>query len=101
MQSPTIDSSGSRFDLFANAFYLLGIDPTASDSQVHSAYAAAIKQNPAATQVLEDARAAIMDPSRRLSCDLSYPIDSSPAQIQSLYAKLLGNLSTQKALTYA
>ena len=101
MQSPTIDSSGSRFDLFANAFYLLGIDPTASDSQVHSAYAAAIKQNPAATQVLEDARAAIMDPSRRLSCDLSYPIDSSPAQIQSLYAKLLGNLSTQEALTYA
>jgi len=101
MQSPTIDSSSSRFDLFANAFHLLGIVPTASDSQVHSAYAAAIKQNPAAKQVLEDARAAIMDPSRRLSCDLSYPIDSSPAQIQSLYAKLLGNLSTQEALTYA
>jgi hypothetical protein len=100
MQDRTINFSGPRFGLFANPFHILGMDPTASDSQVQSAYAAAVGRDPAAAQDLADARGAILDPSRRLSCELAFPTDSPPAQVKDLYASLL-EASPQQALIAA
>ena len=90
-----------RFDLFAQPFRVLGTDPAASDAQVQAAYAVALERRPVSGQVLADARAAILDPTRRLSCELSYPVDSTPAQIHILYAALSADASSQGFLLMA
>ncbi len=102
MQDPlTIDSSASRFDPSAEPFRMLGTDPQASDAKVEAAYAAALEQRPLVAQALADARAAILDPARRLSCELGYPIDSTLAQIEILHEALAADASTQQLLRVA
>jgi len=83
-----IDRDRSRLNLLASPYRVLRIDPTATDQQIQAAYAAALEQAPPAEQASADARAAILDPARRLLCELSYPLDGTPAQIELVYAAL-------------
>lgn len=92
------NSLSSWFDPLVQPFRLLGIDPAATDANVEAAYARALQQGAASAQDLADARSAILDPARRLWCELNYPIDSPPAQIETLFADLSGNVSAVELL---
>jgi hypothetical protein len=85
--SPTIPPA-ARFDPLREPFHLLGTDPGASEAQIEAAYALALQQPEAPQVALAEARAAILDPARRLACELGYPIDSTPAQLEAFYAGL-------------
>jgi hypothetical protein len=84
-------SLASRFDPLIQPFHLLGIDPAATKAEVEAAYVRALQQRGASERDLTHAFNAILDPARRLSCELAYPIDSSPAQLETFYADLSGD----------
>lgn len=90
----------SRFDP-PQPFRLLGIDPAATNAEVEAAHVRALAQDAASDQDLADARRAILDPARRLLCELAYPIDISPAQVETLFADLSGNGSEHELMTSA
>ena len=94
-------SSNARFDSVTQPFRLLGIDPAATDAEVEAAHARALRQGAASGQDLADARSAILDPARRLSSELGYPIDCAPAQIETFFSDLVGNLSSRELLQSA
>jgi hypothetical protein len=71
------------FNLLTNPFYLLAVDPAATNQQVDDAVR---KSTLASDQA--SAQIAILDPSQRLSFELGYPIDSQPKQIEALYEAL-------------
>jgi len=71
------------FNLLTNPFYLLAVDPAATNQQVDDAV-----RNCALGSEQARAQIAILDPSQRLSLELSYPIDSQPKQIEALYKAL-------------
>jgi hypothetical protein len=100
MEVSPSSSLASRFDP-PQPFRLLGIDPTATDAEVEAAYVRALAHGAASDQDLADARRIILDPARRLLCELAYPIDSSPAQIETLFADLSCNGSEQELVTNA
>ena len=68
------------FNLLTNPFYLLAVDPAATDQRVDDAALTGTLTSDQAR-----ARIAILDPSQRLAFELSYPIDSQPKQIEALY----------------
>src|SRR3984893_18316825 len=70
------NGSALPFDLFAQPFRILRIDPGATNQQVHDAFDIAQKQQLASSDELGSARASIFDPSRRLLHELRYPIDT-------------------------
>jgi hypothetical protein len=94
-------SPRSRFDPLVQPFRLLGTDPAATDAQVQAAFAAALEQRRASEEALAGARAAILEPARRLSCELTFPIDSTPGQIETFYAKLSGDTPAHALLQIA
>jgi hypothetical protein len=91
----------SRFDALAQPFCLLGTDPTATNAQVQSAYAHARERQAIPEEALADARDSILAPTRRLWCELTFPIDSTPAQVETFYAALSGNTSEHELLRIA
>jgi hypothetical protein len=68
------------FNLLTNPFYLLAVDPAATNQRVDDAV-----RTGTLTSDQARARIAILDPSQRLAFELSYPIDSQPKQIEALY----------------
>ena len=101
MEVSPSSSLASRFDTLAQPFRLLGIDPAATNPEVEAAHVRALEQGAASDQDLADARRAILDPARRLLCELAYPIDSSLAQVETFFADLSGNGSGHELLTNA
>jgi len=89
------------FDLFAQPFRILCIDPAATSRQVHDAFDIVRERRLASDDILISARNTILDPSRRLSYELSYLIDSPLAEIDALYAILSSDASTNELLLYA
>jgi hypothetical protein len=89
------------FDLFAQPFRILRIDPAAASRQVHDAFDIAHQRQLVSDDILISARNAILDPSRRLSYELSYLIDSPPAEIDALYAILSSDASAKELLAFA
>jgi hypothetical protein len=87
----TIGQPVSRFDLFGHPFRLLGIDPPVPSVAILAAHILAPKTQSASADALAEARAALLEPAGRLSCELAYPIDSSPAQIEGIFAALSSN----------
>ncbi len=89
-----------RFDP-PQPFRLLGIDPAATNAEVEGAYVRALAHGAASDQELADARRGILDPARRLLCELAYPIDSLPAQVETLFADLSCQGTEHELLTHA
>ena len=100
MEVSPSSSLASRFDPF-QPFLLLGVDPAVTNAEVEAAHIRAIEQGAASDHDLADARSAILDPARRLLCELAYPIDGSPAQIETFFADLSGNGPSHELLTHA
>ncbi len=101
LDGQTIDRDQPRLNLLASPYRILGINPTATSAQILAAHAALLERNPAAEKELADACATVSDPSRRLTSELCYPLDSTPAQIDLLYATLENSASTQESLSVA
>jgi hypothetical protein len=97
----TTKNTSAPFDLFALPFRILRVTPEATSEEVHKAFEAARDQKFAPDNTLVSAYDAILDPSRRLSCELSYPIDSSHDEIEELFALLSGNDSASELLLVA
>ena len=91
LDRPTSTGATARYELFAGRFRLLAIDPTAARPQVEQAYAMARERNLVPNQTLAEARDDILDPDRRLQCELAYPLDGTTEQINTFYAGLSGN----------
>lgn len=94
-------SLAPRFDPLVQPFHLLGIDPAATNAEVEAAYVRALRQGGISEWDLAHALGTILDPARRLVSELAYPIDSPPAQIETLYADLAGNVSGHHLLPNA
>src|ERR1700686_1388489 len=99
--SSTSNCPPSRVDPFAQPFRLLHIDPAATTAQVKAAWALALEQRAAPDDVLAEVRSIILDPARRLACELTYPIDSAPEQIETFYAELASNTPEPMLLVVA
>jgi hypothetical protein len=99
--SPTSPRSPSRFDPLVQPFRLLSTDPAATDVQIRAAFAVALEQRKASEEALAEAYAAILEPALRLSCELTYPIDSTLAQIETFYAEVSHNTSKHELLRVA
>lgn len=97
----TIDRDQARLNLLTSPYRILGINPTATSVQIEAAYAALLERIPAAENALSDAYAAILDPAQQLTYELCYPLDSSPAQLDLLYAALENTAPSQESLSAA
>lgn len=89
------------FDLFAQPFRILRVDPAATDQQVDDAFDIARQQRLASGYELVGARESIFDRSRRLLHELSYPIDSPRADVDALYTILSSDAPTSELLLFA
>jgi hypothetical protein len=89
------------FDLLERPFYVLGIDPTASDLEVNGAGGVARYGALDSELRLSCAREAVLALDKRLLSELSYPLDSRPEEIAALYDALLGNASVAECLSIA
>ncbi|MEY2538266.1 MAG: hypothetical protein QOG67_2006 [Verrucomicrobiota bacterium] len=98
---PPSNFDASRYDLLSGRFHLLGIDPTATTAQIEQAYIAAHERAVAPDQALAEARDGILDPAQRLLCELAYPLDSTPEQVNAFYAGLSGNAPVSELLQAA
>jgi hypothetical protein len=99
--SSTNNWPSSRFDALVQPFRLLGTDPAATSAEVQAAYARAHERRAAAEEALADARDSILAPTGRLWCELTYPIDSTPEQVETFYAGLSGRASEHELLRIA
>jgi len=79
-------------------FSMLGIDPAATNAQVAQAFALASEQAVASNQLLTEARDSMLDPARRLMCELGYPLDSTPEQVKAFYKGLSANAPMSQLL---
>ena len=93
-------SSSRYFDLFANPFLILLIDPAATDAVVGDAFDRA-KMNGSWSDILGEARSAIGDPTKRLFHELGYPLDSPREEIDALYAALSSQFSASDVLEFS
>ncbi len=89
------------FDLFAQPFRILRIDPTATNQRIHDAFDIAQEQRLASHDDLVSARESMFDPSRRLLHELSYPIGIPRADVDALYAILSSDAPTNELLLFA
>jgi hypothetical protein len=97
----TSNPAAARCARFADRFNLLGIDPAATGVQVAQAYSTACARGATPIPVLTEARDNLIDPARRLLCELTYPLDSSVDQLRAFYAGLSGNAPTSELLLTA
>jgi hypothetical protein len=98
---PTDRKAAPSFNLFELPFYLLRVEPTATNLEINSAFASARDGGRRPEDALLSARDAILSPATRLSCELSYPLDSRPNEIDVLYAALSSAASTNELLLIA
>jgi hypothetical protein len=98
---PTHRKAAPLFDLFGQPFYILGIDPATTDLEIDSAFAAARDGGLVSEGSLVSASKAILSPTKRLSCELSYPLDSRPNEIAVLNDALRSNASASELILIA
>jgi hypothetical protein len=97
----TSHPAASGYDQFAARFHLLGIDPAATNAQVKEAFTIACGQPAAPSRLLTEARNGILDPARRLLCELAYPLDSTGGQVEAFYSGLSAITPTSELLAAA
>ena len=89
------------FDLFKQPLYILGIDPATTDLEIDSAFAAARDGGLVSERSLVCAREEVLSPRHRLSCELSYPLDSRPKEIAMLNHALRSSASKSELILIA
>jgi hypothetical protein len=89
------------FDLWVEPFRLLRVEPTATKARIDGAFDHAQKNRTASFAALVDARDALLNPVRRLSCELAYPLDCPPTEIETFYAALGGRTSADEILAFS
>jgi hypothetical protein len=94
-------SKGRMFDLFAQPFRILRVDPTATNKQIEDAFSTAQQTRGVSADALAFARDALLDPPRRLSYELSYPLDCPASEIEVFYGALSIDAPTEKLLQFA
>jgi hypothetical protein len=94
-------SKERTFDLFAQPFRILGVDPSATSQQIGDAFSIAQHDRSVSAEVVIFARDALLDPSRRLWYELTYPLDCPASEIQVFYGALSIDASTEKLLQFA
>jgi hypothetical protein len=63
------------YDLSVQPFRLLRVDPTVAKAQIDDAFDVAQRNGTASFAAIISAREALLNPERRLSCELAYPVD--------------------------
>ena len=99
--SRTSNPPSPAFDLLNQPFRILGIDPAATSQRVLDAFEMARRNYVAIDEVLSRARDDLLDPSRRLDCELAFPLDGPAAEIPALLAALTSESSTDELLALA
>ncbi len=99
--SRTSHPPSPAFDLLNQPFRLLGIDPSASSQRVLDGFEMARRNYAAIDEVLNDARDRLLEPSRRLDCELAFPLDGPAAELPALFASLSTEASTDDLLALA
>ena len=89
------------FDLFKQPLYILGIDPATTDPEIDSAFANARDGGLVSERGLVRAHEEILSPRHRLTCELSYPLDSRPNEIAMLNRALRSNASASELILIA
>lgn len=99
--SRTSNPPSPAFDLLNQPFRILGIDPAATSQRVLDAFEMARRNYAATDEVLSGARDDLLDPSRRLDCELAFPLDGPAAEIPALFAALTSDSSISELLATA
>lgn len=94
-------SNGRKFDLFTEPFRILRIDPTATNNQIEDAFNISREIPETSTDALIFARNALLDPTQRLSYELSYPLDCPASQIEVFYAAVSAHAPTEPLLRFS
>jgi len=92
-------SPGNTFDLFALPFWMLGVDPTASQQVLRDAFDRGIQTASVTDLVL--AYEMLGDPARRLLHELAYPLDCPSSGVEIFYAALRADAETDDLLGFA
>jgi hypothetical protein len=92
-------SPGHTFDLFALPFWMLGVDPTASQQVLRDAFDRGIQTASVTDLVL--AYEMLGDPARRLLHELAYPLDCPSSGVEIFYAALRADAETDDLLGFA
>src|SRR5690242_9083843 len=85
----------------AGPFHLLGIEPSATHNAIREAYSRIRSSGTIDGSVLEQALAELLDPEKRLECELAYPLDATPGQIEAIHAMSDGAHDDQRVLDFA
>ena len=93
--------SSLSFDLFDHPFRMLRVEPGACNKDVDNAFDGAGLLGLDSPDALRLAQAAIVDPTSRLYCELSYFIDSAPEEIDALYTALSNEDSADALLSFS
>jgi hypothetical protein len=88
-------------NLSVHPFRRLRVGPAANNQQIDEAFDLARQEKLASVEELINARESIVDLSRRLPHELSYPIDSSSADVDAIYAVLSNDMSLRELLSFA
>jgi hypothetical protein len=92
-------SPGHTFDLFALPFWILGVDPTASQQVLREAFDRGIQT--ASVMDLTLAYEMLSDPARRVLHELAYPLDCPSSGVEIYYAALRTDAATKDLLGFA
>jgi hypothetical protein len=92
-------SPGHTFDLFALPFWVLGVDPTASQQVLRNAFDRGIQT--ASVMDLTLAYEMLSDPAHRLLHELAYPLDCPSSAVEIYHAALRADAGTEEFLNFA
>jgi hypothetical protein len=92
---------GHLFDLFAQPFRLLDVDTTSRKEQIDDAFAQAQQSRTTSFTILVGARDALLNPARRLSSELAYPLDCPEAEIETFFAVLASDAPTDDLVDFS
>ncbi|WKA30612.1 hypothetical protein [Bradyrhizobium roseum] len=90
-QSPLSASGPST-----HPFRFLRIDPGATSWEIEAALTLARQRGLAPETTLAEAHASLLDPVRRLPCELAYPFGSTPEHVDLFYAELPASASDEE-----
>jgi len=90
---------GPLFDLLSQPFHLLAVEPGATNERIEEAFRSL--QIRSGRDASLSARDVVLAPGGRLYSELSYPIDSSPSQVETLYALISSETPVDEILLFA
>ncbi len=92
-EGPKVKGALKSFDLLANPFSILDIEPTASFEAVADAFDDALADRTASESELATAREALITPRQRTVAELSFLLDTHSREVGVIKAALKNNAS--------